>query len=226
MKIIGLCGFIDSGKGTVGNILQNEFGFVGESFANPLKDSVSTIFGWPRNLLEGDTKESRIFRETKDEWWSEKLGYDVTPRLILQKMGTEGVRNGIGNSVWLNSLEKRLSPYCQYVITDVRFENEIELIKKLDGYVVEVYRDPQPNWVADYRGHLDENNIFRGVKEAWFQDYYPSIHRSEWDWMGSEMDYCLINNGTLDDLNKKITEMLEYFYIDMAIKQGMVKNYV
>ena len=68
-KIIGVVGFMNSGKGTVGDIL-NEYGYVSESFARPLKDAVSNIFGWPRSLLEGDTGFSRKWREEKDIWWS------------------------------------------------------------------------------------------------------------------------------------------------------------
>ena len=61
--IIGLLGFAGSGKGTVADILVSK-GFKKESFADPVKDAVAAIFGWERSLLEGDTDESRIFRET------------------------------------------------------------------------------------------------------------------------------------------------------------------
>jgi hypothetical protein len=63
------------------------------SFAGALKDAVAAIFVWPRHLLEGDTAESDRFRETADEYWTEKLAgkkgsifekYDkITPRLVL-----------------------------------------------------------------------------------------------------------------------------------------------
>ena len=219
-KLIGICGWINSGKGTVGDILESEFGFVKESFAKPLKDAVAIIFNWPRELLEGDTKESREFRELKDEYWSEKLDYEVTPRLILQKFGTEAVREGIGNSVWLDSLEIRLNSYTQYVITDVRFQNEIELIKKLGGEVIWVIKgDAIPEWYSNYKGLLEYSNFaFRMEKR------YPEIHQSEWDWVMSNFDYILTNNGTLEDLNKNVSEMLEYFYLNTAIKSGALKN--
>lgn len=73
--IVGLVGFIGSGKGTVADIMTTEHGFSKESFAGGVKDAASVIFGWDRKLLEGDTEESRAWRETPDEYWSEKLGY-------------------------------------------------------------------------------------------------------------------------------------------------------
>ena len=57
--IIGICGLIGSGKGTVADILEQEHGFIKVSFADSLKDAVAAVFGWPRSLLEGDTEESR-----------------------------------------------------------------------------------------------------------------------------------------------------------------------
>ena len=65
--IIGLVGFIGSGKGTVGDLLSQE-GFIPDSFARPLKDACSSIFGWPRELLEGNTEFSRTWREQPDKF--------------------------------------------------------------------------------------------------------------------------------------------------------------
>ena len=67
--IVGLVGFIGAGKGTVADILVEKHGFIKESFANSVKDSVSVIFGWDRSSLEGDTPESRRWREQPDEFW-------------------------------------------------------------------------------------------------------------------------------------------------------------
>ena len=69
--LIGLLGFIGSGKNSVAEQFAKN-GFTTDSFAAPLKDAVSDIFGWPRNMLEGDTDHSRAFREAPDQWWSQK----------------------------------------------------------------------------------------------------------------------------------------------------------
>jgi len=54
--IIGICGFIGCGKDTVADHLTNEHGFRRESFAGTLKDAVSVVFGWDREMLEGRSK--------------------------------------------------------------------------------------------------------------------------------------------------------------------------
>ena len=53
--IIGVCGFIGSGKDTVADYLQNFHEFRRESFASTLKDAVAAVFGWDRTMLEGRT---------------------------------------------------------------------------------------------------------------------------------------------------------------------------
>ena len=68
--IIGICGFIGSGKDTVADYLVNFHGFRRESFANSLKDAVAVVFGWDRILLEGRTKEAREWREQVGLYYS------------------------------------------------------------------------------------------------------------------------------------------------------------
>ena len=87
--LIGLCGYIGSGKTKVATILARHHGYEQDSFAKSLKDAVSAVFGWPRELLEGNTHESRAWREAPDKWWTEQLEMPVTPRLALQVIGTE-----------------------------------------------------------------------------------------------------------------------------------------
>ena len=109
MKIIGVCGLIGGGKGTVADILVNNHTFHKYSFADSLKDMVANVFNWPRHLLEGDTKESRDWREQRDEWWSARLGIEnLTPRWILQYWGTDVCRVNFHEDIWIASLENKL----------------------------------------------------------------------------------------------------------------------
>jgi len=132
--IIGICGFIGSGKDTVADYLVNLHHFRRESFANSLKDAVAQVFGWDRTMLEGRTKQSREWREQPDKWWSARLGREVTPRLMLQLWGTEVCRRGFHDDIWIASLENKLrNSQDDIVITDCRFPNEIKSIKAAGG---------------------------------------------------------------------------------------------
>ena len=203
MNIIGLVGFIGSGKDTVANILVEE-GCVHDSFAAPLKDLCSTVFGWDRELLEGHSVESRDFRETPDMYWCRKLNIDhFTPRLALQLMGTEVLRNHFHEDIWLNSLEYRLrrknadSPCV--VISDARFQNELSLIKSLNGTVIWVQRGELPDWY-DIARTSETNVLNRKIMETRYKD----VHESEWNWCGFEPDYIIKNESTLEELKETV----------------------
>lgn len=193
--IIGLVGFIGSGKGTVRDILVREHGYHGFAFADALKDAVATIFMWPRGLLEGDSNASRAFRERVDPWWSNKLGYEVTPRLILQKMGTEACRTGIADNIWIAALEKRIHGYQDVVISDVRFPNEINFIRSVGGSIIRVRRGQDPIW---YNDAMSTNTI--GINTM---DQY-NVHESEWAWIGQRVDYTMVNDSTLENLKDNV----------------------
>ena len=38
---------------------------------------------------------------------------------------------------------------------------------------------------------------------------YPEVHVSEWGWVNQPFDYEIDNNGTIEDLHKKLDEILE-----------------
>lgn len=185
--IIGICGLIGSGKGTVADILIDEQGFKKVSFADSLKDAVSTVFNWPRHLLEGDTQESREWREQIDTWWAERLGIPtLSPRWVLQYWGTDVCRNGFHQDIWIASLERKiLSKKGNYVVPDTRFPNEIEMIQKLGGKVWRIKRGTDPDWLINYQKTLVEP---------------VNIHPSEYMWTLSNFDKILQNDGTIEDL--------------------------
>lgn len=206
--IIGVVGFIGSGKGTAADILVNKHNFHKLSFADTVKDATAAIFGWPRHLLEGDTDESREWREAKDEWWSEKFGYDFSPRLALQMMGTEAGRDVFHPELWIHSLERKMEMYPNVVVADVRFPNEINFIQSKGGFVVRVKRGPDPEW---YDTALSDNKNGLEPSVSQMSLYHPSIHYSEWAWIGSIMDYQLDNVGALSMLEADIVHMLKVF---------------
>ena len=187
--LIGLVGLIGSGKDTVAARLVEQHSFKRDSFAKSLKDATANIFGWDREMLEGQTNESRKWREQPDIFWSERFGKTVTPRWILQYFGTEVCRGGMLDSVWVDSLVARYQGE-NTVISDTRFVNEIKTIRDHGGKIVLIRRGEVPS---------------REVMQA------SGAHQSEWDWIGCKFDYTIENNSTIQQLyinvNKLITKL-------------------
>ena len=207
--IIGICGFIGSGKDTVADYLTNFHEFRRESFANSLKDAVAHVFGWDRIMLEGRTKEAREWREQTDPWWAERLNMpNLTPRWVLQYWGTEVCRKAFHDDIWISSLENKLrTSGDDIVISDCRFPNEIKSIKEAGGIVIRVRRGKDPDW---YKDACDVN---AGEKCS----NYPvakvrmdalNIHASETAWCGTKFDAILDNNGTIDDLYTQVKSLV------------------
>ena len=125
--IIGVVGFIGSGKDTIADYLVNNHGYRRESFANTLKDAVASVFGWDRVMLEGRTKQAREWREQIDPWWAERLSIpELTPRWVLQYWGTEVCRKAFHDDIWITSLENKLRrTKDDIVISDCRFPTKL-----------------------------------------------------------------------------------------------------
>ena len=203
--IIGIAGFQGSGKDTIADYLCNIYGFKRDSFAATLKDAVAAVFGWDRDLLEGRTRESRVWREQVDPWWAERLAMPtLTPRLVLQRWGTEVARKSWHDDTWIASLENKLvRAHNDIVITDVRFPNEIAAVKRAGGVVIRVVRGAEPEW---YDLAVDSNTgTFNHMAQAW-----PEVHPSEWAWIGTEFDAVLDNNADgLDPLYAQVKRLVE-----------------
>jgi|TARA_R110001606_G_scaffold369923_3_gene526165 hypothetical protein len=207
--IIGLVGFIGSGKNTVASEFVSR-GCTQDSFAAPLKDMCSNIFGWDRKLLEGDTTEGREFRETPDMFWTKKLGVPhFTPRLALQLMGTEVMREHFNTDIWLNSLEYRLLKQHKedpcVVISDARFRNELDLIKRMGGVLIWVQRGELPVWF-ETASNAHDNVINRKIMTTKYKD----VHESEWNWAGYPVDYIISNNGTFEELQDQVADIRDW----------------
>lgn len=210
MKLIGIVGFIGSGKDTVAKEFV-KYGCVQDSFAAPLKDVVASTFGWDRSKLEGDTISSRDWRETPDMFWSRKTGIpNFTPRLALQLMGTDVMRNHFHEDIWIDSLEYRLRAKQEercVVVSDARFENELNLIKNLGGHIIWVQRGELPEWYEVAKTASD-NAINRKIMQTKYRD----VHESEWNWVGCKADYVIHNNSTLEDLQAEVHQLYKILF--------------
>jgi hypothetical protein len=193
--IIGIAGIMGSGKGTVSDILIETYNFKKISFASALKDAVSVIFNWPRHLLEGDTLESREWREQPDSFWSIEMKKPMTPRLVLQLVGTDTLRNNFFDGIWVSTVKQKIleDTATNWVIPDVRFPNEIKMIKDIGGEIWRVKRGVDPDWFEIYQK--------TGIEPL-------DVHKSEWIWALTAFDQIIENNETIDDLKIKIKNLI------------------
>jgi hypothetical protein len=196
-QIIGIVGHIGSGKDTVAEYLESKHGFRRISFAKKVKDVASLVFGWDRVMLEGNTPESRAWREVVDPYW------EISPRNALQKIGTEMFRNYIHRDVWVKSVEQEIrnNPTINYVISDCRFENEISMISRLGGKILFIQRFQQnelPPWaiLAKYGYEL--------------HDPKSGIHITDWNSyaFAKYANDKILNYGSKEDLYDQIESTL------------------
>ena len=208
--ILGVTGLIGSGKDTIADYLVTTHGFKRVSFAASLKDAVSSVFGWDREMLEGTTKASRAWREEVDEWWSERLAMpELTPRWVLQHWGTDVLRNHFHTDIWVASVENKLrQTKDNVVITDCRFANEVNAIKAAGGVTCRVIRGENPVW---YQSAVDYNRGPNG-NSGWAVGKRvldtQKVHASEYSSVGLKYDHYLQNDGTIIDLHEQINQLL------------------
>ena len=205
LQIFGIVGSIGSGKDTIAKYLVDNYSFKQVSFADALKDAVAHIFHWPRKLLEGDTKESREWREQEDTWWAKRLGIPgFSPRIALQRWGTEVARRGFHDDIWIASLEYALlgEIHGKFVMSDCRFQNEINMIEKLGGATLRVHRGPDPEWATMQHDDIKDLRRFMTL-------YFPEVHASEYEWIIHPHKYNIENNGTISDLYMSIEQIMQ-----------------
>jgi hypothetical protein len=177
--LIGLTGPAGSGKDTVANVLGGYHKFAALSYAKPLKRAASEIFKLPIAHFYDEA-----LKEVINEAWG------MTPRTMLQKLGTEACRNGIHQDIWLKSLQVEanllFADGYDIVISDVRFENEAAQIRSLGGVVVHVVSNRKSRLDATAQAHASE----AGVKFV----------------KGS--DFVFHNTGAIADIPRTTLEML------------------
>jgi hypothetical protein len=202
--LIGISGKIGSGKDTVGIIIR-QLGFTNNGgtwenmkFAGKLKVVASLLTGIAIEKFEDQEFKKTILgpewgKPTKQNPLNAVEPFkDITfvemmsVRDLLQKLGTEAMRNGLHENVWVNALFADYTEDKQWVITDVRFPNEFKAIKEKGGIVIRV----------NGPGH---GNSMKELAEA---------HPSETALDGHDFDYVIENDGTLKALAKKVRDIL------------------
>lgn len=202
--LIGLVGKKNSGKTTVANYLQ-EKGYEEVVFADPLKRVVEIIFGFDYDMLLGDTPEKRHLRNTlRDPIWN------MTPVQAMQQLGTEVFREHFDKETWVKIAARKINQFRDsgkcVVVSDVRFENEMDVIRRMGGHLIVLY-DKIEDTNIPTQAELDR---IKGTPEG---------HASEISFQAAidrERDILVHNDKTfLDNLDSK---RVLYTKIDNVLK--------
>jgi phosphomevalonate kinase len=137
MTLIAISGKRRTGKSALGEILAKRFMYTPISLAEPLKAMCRQHFGLTPDQTDGTFKESPT--QYKDE-----QGQFLTPRAIMIKVGA--FYRSIDKDFWIKKLFDQISPVPQaqtktYVVTDVRFKNELEWMKRHKAYTIRLERE-------------------------------------------------------------------------------------
>ena len=173
-ELVGICGALGSGKSTVAEIMQQRADFERLRMAAPLKAMVKAL-GLTDEQVDGNRKE-------EPSWL---LG-GKTPRWAQQSIGTEWGRNLIDQDLWVRAVENMIqSDYAgnRVVIDDIRFPNEVDMIRRNGGWVLKV-RAPQA------------------------EDEVDMTHASEKHWPSFEHDCEIDNMGGLVVLRSQVLDFL------------------
>jgi dephospho-CoA kinase len=174
--IIGLTGYAQSGKDTVANILVEKYGYERLAFADPIRDILYDL----NPMVDSIAGRPVLLQELVDKLGWDKAKLDPRVRQYLQNLGV-GARNHLGEDVWVINALRKMSQE-NIVITDVRFENEAEVIHMLEG---QVWRIKRP-----------------GVEAV-------NEHISESQMDGYKVDQIFVNSGTIEDLEMTISVRMQ-----------------
>lgn len=180
--LIGLVGKKGVGKDFTANYLVKQFGFVQYALANPIKEISKILFMFDDNQLYGHQK----YKEADDKNW------EIAPRKVYQFLGdmmrTEfqkrfpKMKYKLGNEgFWIHHFKLWYLRNCNknIVISDVRYQNEADQIKKLGGIIIKITRETE----------------------------YVDVHRSENQEV--KYDYLINNNSTPEKLFNQLGQILD-----------------
>ena len=173
--IIGLSGYARSGKDEVAKVLVEDYGYKRIAFADKIRDL----------LLETNPQVKDGFRVesvVSAYGWDQAKVLFPEIRNLLQRLGV-GARNMFGDEFWIGQVFNYIDKTSDYVITDVRFENEAMMLKLMGG---QLWRIKRPG-IEPINGHISERDLD-----------------------GYKVDKILKNEGTLEELRTLVRSRMEF----------------
>lgn len=179
--IIGLTGYAQSGKDTVAKILVDQYGYTRIAFADKIRD-----FLYETNPMYDSIAGEPLFvkaRVDRDGW--EKAKQSPQIRRLLQNSGV-AARKVFGEGFWVHEAMKTMledpRPDMNYVLTDVRFFNEADMIRAITGQIWRIKRIG----VDAVNAHVSESQM----------DDYP-------------VDQIFTNNSSIEDLELMVKTRMQ-----------------
>jgi hypothetical protein len=142
-----------------------------KGFSQKLKEVASVLTGIPPSFFESQQFKQRHLP-----------GWDMTARELLQKLGTEAIRNGLHQDAWVNALFSEYKDHDNWIIVDCRFPNEAQRVLDYGGLIVRIDR----YGVGPLNDHPSETSL------------------DEWDF-----DIFIKNNGDINQLKETVKEILK-----------------
>lgn len=206
MSLISISGKMGSGKDTTGHIIQklcltnNGPDFEIKKWAYKVKQVASIVSGIPIEKFEDQEFKKSILGP---EWSQVKyiplnaipvfedvhFSVQMSVRDLLQKVGTDAMRDGLHKNVWINAMMSEYKKNSNWIITDTRFPNELSNVKNHKGITINVTR-----------------TIFTN------EDTHPigvNLHQSETALDNATFDYEIKNDGDIEQLIKAVKLILE-----------------
>ena len=176
--IIGLTGLKQSGKTTAGKMLAEELQGMEVSFAEPIRKFISENFGYKE-----ETKEDPIgFLDhcpITDNYNRHGARYpdQITPRYLMQTLGTEWGRDMIHPELWVLLLHRRLDmlaahrPLSVFIVSDLRFDNEAKYIRSMGGEIV-LMTNPEAKFIDSHVSEegIRSSHITQHIENDWKND--------------------------------------------------------
>lgn len=180
MSVLGIVGAKRAGKDTVASVLVTDLSFHRLAFADALK-----AIAYDLDPLLWANPSERLAQLVDEDGWEAAKNWPAV-RTLLQRLGV-AVRDHVHPDAWVSIVARQIdeNPFTHYVVTDVRFPNEVEAIRSRGGQIVRVRRpEVEAESIAD-------------------------THVSERLWQEVEPDVEVWNDGTVDDLRREVLGLME-----------------
>ncbi len=167
-----------------GRVWTDYMDFQEKSFAYLVKKFSSELTGIPMEGWETEEDKAKLLGREWDYVDDNGNKVGMTRRMMLKKLGSDACNQNLHPNVWVNGVFQDFDQIkSKWLVTDVRFPQEVEAIKSRHGIVIRVVRPSR----EDGDKHISETAL----------DDYKGF------------DYVIVNDGTLEELEEKVRKILE-----------------